>query len=41
MTDQMYFVVGGEYTNTTFTKFVEGKREVYGPFDSYDAAEVK
>jgi len=36
-----YYVIGGEYTNTKFEEFVDGKGEKYGPFPTYDAAEVK
>jgi len=32
-----FYVIGGEFTNTTFTKLF-GKREVYGPFDTYKEA---
>jgi hypothetical protein len=34
-----YWVVGGEYQDTTFTVFAPGAREErYGPFASYDEA---
>jgi len=34
-----YWVVGGEYTDTSFaTLRPESKLEVYGPFPSYEAA---
>lgn len=34
-----YWVVGGEYADTSFTRLREGApREVYGPFASYDEA---
>ena len=35
-----YWVVGGEYSDTTFTAFAPGKAEVrVGPFASYDEAQ--
>lgn len=34
----MYTVVGGVYTDTTFTEGVYGTREFYGPFETYDEA---
>jgi len=34
-----YWVVGGEYTDTTFTTLAPGKSEEHiGPFESYDEA---
>jgi hypothetical protein len=34
-----YWVVGGEYTDTDFSKLVPGARvEEYGPFHTYEAA---
>jgi len=34
-----YWVVGGEYTDTSFTKFAPGaKEERYGPYPSYSEA---
>jgi len=34
-----YWVVGGEYTDTTFATLAPGKREErIGPFDDYDEA---
>jgi hypothetical protein len=34
-----FWVVGGEYRNTRFDAFAEGRKEErYGPFPSYDAA---
>jgi hypothetical protein len=36
---QEYWVVGGEYTDTTFQRLADGKSlERYGPFPSYEAA---
>jgi hypothetical protein len=33
-----YFVIGGEYADTTFTKIMDGKKlEKYGPFSEDDA----
>lgn len=33
-----YFVVGGEYADTTFTRIADGhKEEVFGPFDEHEA----
>ncbi len=33
-----YYVVGGEYADTSFTRIAEGKEEeVYGPFSEKDA----
>ena len=35
---KIYWVVGGEYADTSFTKIVAGKElEVYGPFESREA----
>jgi len=34
-----FWVIGGEYTDTTFTKLIAGKKkEKYGPFRTYDQA---
>ncbi len=33
-----FWVVGGEYTDTRFAEMVEGTREIFGPFQDYDAA---
>ena len=42
MTGQTFFVVGGEYADTTFTKLIPGtKLEVYGPFASERDAKVR
>ncbi len=35
----MYYVIGGEYTDTDFKVFVDSKGEEYGPFDTYQEAE--
>lgn len=37
----MFWVIGGEYTNTRFEEFVPGKEEKHGPFDTYEAAKAK
>ncbi len=35
---KIYWVVGGEYADTTFTTIVEGQElEVYGPFENREA----
>lgn len=34
----MYKVIGGVWTDTTFTEIVAGTEEEYGPFDTYDEA---
>jgi hypothetical protein len=34
----MYNVIGGVWTDTTFTEIVPGTEEEYGPFESYDEA---
>jgi len=33
-----YWIVGGEYTDTNFSKLVEDTRQVLGPFTQYDDA---
>lgn len=34
-----FWVVGGAYADTSFTKLAEGEKlEVYGPFDDYETA---
>jgi len=35
-----FFVIGGEYTNTSFTK-LSGKLESFGPFSTFDEAYKK
>lgn len=35
--DKVYFVTGGEYTDTSFDTLAS-KPEVYGPFDNYEKA---
>ncbi len=35
----MYYVIGGEYTDTDFEEFKDGKGEEYGPFETYEKAE--
>lgn len=38
---QRYWVVGGEYTDTSFSTLAPGKKEVrLGPFDNYDEAKA-
>ncbi len=32
MSDQRYWVIGGEYANTTFDQVVEGTERILGPF---------
>jgi hypothetical protein len=35
---KIYFVVGGEYADSSFTKLAEGKQlEVFGPFEKWEA----
>ncbi len=37
---EKYWVVGGEYTDTTFTEFAAGVEPTrLGPFDDYDEAQ--
>ncbi len=39
---ERFKVVGGEYTDTTFTKLAPNTtEEVFGPFESYAAAKIK
>lgn len=39
---QQYWVVGGEYTNTSFTAVVPGKDEEWiGPFGNYEGAKAE
>lgn len=39
LSGKSYWVVGGEYADTSFTKMQSGKElEVYGPFDKWEAA---
>lgn len=33
-----YLVIGGIYTDLTFTTLEPGTAETYGPFDTYEAA---
>lgn len=35
-----YWVIGGEYADTTFTKVVGGREERLGPFATYDDAKA-
>ena len=35
-----YWVIGSEYTNTGFREIVDGTQHVYGPFISYDDAQM-
>ena len=38
---QYFSVIGGEYTDTTFSKIVDGGSEHrFGPFDAYGEARV-
>lgn len=37
MTKQ-FWVIGGEYADTTFDRLVDGGATALGPFESYDAA---
>lgn len=34
----MFYVIGGEYTDTDFETFIDGKGEEYGPFKTYQKA---
>jgi hypothetical protein len=34
----VYWVIGGEYSDTHFTKIVEGSAKAFGPFRNYDDA---
>lgn len=34
----MFYVVGGEWTDTRFKDIVWGTEEHYGPFETYDEA---
>jgi hypothetical protein len=34
----MYYVRGGVFTDTSFTKVIPGTEEEYGPFESYEQA---
>ena len=34
----MFYVVGGEYTSTKFTDFLDGEGQKHGPFKTYDEA---
>lgn len=38
MSDKRFWVVGGEFTDTTFTELIPGTQERYGLFSSYDNA---
>jgi hypothetical protein len=38
---QRYWVVGGEYRDTKFTKPVHGAEEWIGPFDDYQEAKAE
>jgi hypothetical protein len=33
-----YWIIGGEYTDTNFSKMVEETRQVHGPFNRYEDA---
>lgn len=33
-----YYVIGGEYSDTTFTTVLKGTEEKHGPFDTYEEA---
>lgn len=35
----MYYVIGGEYTDTDFEELRDGEGEEYGPFKTYEEAE--
>ena len=34
-----FFVIGGEYSDTSFENLIEGTGEVHGPFDQKEADE--
>ena len=36
----LFYVIGGEYTDTTFSSFVD-EEERYGPFDTWPEARAK
>ena len=38
MTTERYWVVGGEYSNTSFTTLKSGHPDVAGPFDTREEA---
>jgi hypothetical protein len=35
---QQFWVVGGEFRDTSFSEIVDGEVEAFGPFPSYDTA---
>jgi len=35
-----FWIIGGEYTDTTFSTLVNGAEQKFGPFESYEAAEA-
>ena len=37
-TKQQFWVIGGEFRDTTFREIVNGPVEAFGPFMSYDTA---
>jgi hypothetical protein len=39
MTNNRYWVVGGEFQSTAFDRLVDGTERVFGPFTSRDEAE--
>lgn len=34
----MYKVTGGVFTDTTFEQMIDGTKETYGPFETYEEA---
>ena len=38
---KQFWVVGGEYTDTTFHDVVHGDEAWFGPFETYDAARAE
>ena len=35
---RQYWVIGGEYADTSFRRLSTGQAETFGPFESYEAA---
>jgi hypothetical protein len=39
MSEQRYWVIGGEFRSTQFDELLDGSARVFGPFDSQSTAE--
>jgi hypothetical protein len=37
-TTRQFWVIGGEFRDTSFSEIVDGEVEAFGPFASYDSA---